>query len=99
LVANSAENNLNIFDTDYGTLRLGASVFLGSTYNSATNANTSYYGISSSHQIMRKVFYGLTTTLIAPENTDNHSYVLRALFNEVEFPGSWCGTVCSNGTV
>jgi len=49
LVANSGENNLNIFDTDYGTVAIRASVFLGSTYNGATNANTSYHVLSTRH--------------------------------------------------
>ena len=98
LVPFSGENQINIFDTDYGTLRLGASIFLGSTFNGATNANTSYHLVSSKHQVMRKVFYDLATTLTSPENTSNHAYIMRALYNEIAFPGSWCGYVGSNGT-
>ena len=98
LVANSAENNLNIFDTDYGTVRIYASIFLGSQYNSNTNADTSYHLVSRNHMIQRKEFYGLTTTLIPPENTANDSYLLRAKFHEVAFPGSWTGYLGSNGT-
>src|SRR3990167_8062208 len=33
LIANSGENSLNIFDTDYGTVAIKASIYLGSTYN------------------------------------------------------------------
>lgn len=98
LAANSAENNLNIFDTDYGTVRIAASIFLGSTYNSAANANTSYHVVSRNHMITRKEFYGLTTTMITPENTSNDTYLYRAKFHEVTFPGSWTGYVGSNGT-
>lgn len=99
LIANSAENNLNIFDTDYGQVRIGASIFLGSTYNSATNASTSYHLVSRNHMICRKEFYGLTTYMTRPENTENDSHVLTAKFHEVTFPGSWTGYVGSNGSV
>lgn len=99
LIANSAENNLNIFDTDYGQVKIGASIFLGSTFNTASNAATSYHLVSGDHQIIRKEFYGLTTSMKTPVNTNNDSYVYTAKFHEVAFPGSWTGYVGSNGTV
>lgn len=98
LIPNSAENNVNVFDTDYGQVRIKASIFLGSTYNGATNASTSYHLLGPDHFIMRKVLYGLTTKLIPPENTANDSYVYRAKFHEVAFPGSWTAYVGSNGS-
>ncbi len=98
LLANSAENNLNIFDTDYGQVRIAASAFLGSQYNAATNANTSYHLLSSDHMITRKVFYDLTTTMIPPESTNNDSYLYRAKYHEFVFPGSWTGYVGSSGS-
>lgn len=98
LIANSAENNLNIFDTDYGQVTIAASIFLGSTYNSATNANTSYTIVSRNHQVMRKVFYDLSTTMVSPEYSDNDSYVLRYKFHESDFPGTWTGVAGSNGS-
>lgn len=99
LLANSAENNINVFDTDYGTVRIGASIFLGSTYNTATNAATSYHIVSRNHMICRKEFYGLTTYMTSPENTPNDNYILTAKFHEVTFPGSWTGYAGSNGSV
>lgn len=98
LLANSAENNLNVFVTDYGDVQIRASIFLSSTYNSATNAATSYHLIGRNHMITRKVFYGLMTTMISPENTDNDTYLLRSKYHETTFPGSWTGYVGSNGT-
>lgn len=98
LLANSAENNLNIFDTDYGTVRIAASIFLGSAYNANTNANTSYHLVSRNHMITRKVFYDLTTILIPPQNTANDTYLLRSKYHESVFPGSWTGYVGSNGS-
>lgn len=98
LIPNSAENNLNIFDTDYGEVQIRASIFLGSTYNSASNANTSYHFIGSNHQITRKVFYELTSTMISPEFTDNDNYVMRSKFHESTFPGTWTAYAGSSGS-
>jgi hypothetical protein len=98
LIPNSAENNLNIFDTDYGAVRIAASAFLGSAYNSASNANTSYHFVSRNHMIMRKVFYGVTTSMITPEQSLNDSYALRVKYHEITFPGSWTGYAGSIGT-
>lgn len=98
LVANSGENNINIFDTDYGQVRIGASIFLGSTYNSATNANTSYHILGRNHWITRKVFYDLTTKLIPPEQTANDTWLYRSKYHEHVFPGSWTGYAGSNGS-
>src|SRR3990167_2723203 len=98
LVANSGENNVNIFDTDYGTVAIKASVFLGSTYNTNSNANTSYHLVSRNHQVMRKVFDGLNTDLIEPKYSDTDSWEHRSRFAEVAFWGSWNGYVGSNGS-
>lgn len=98
LVANSGENNINVFDTDYGQIQIRASIFLGSSYNSASNANTSYHVLSRDHMITRKVFFDLTTVMIPPENTSNDSYLYRAKYHECVFPGSWTGYVGSNGS-
>ena len=99
LISDSAENNLNIFDTDYGQVSIKASIFLGSTYNSNSNANTSYHLLSRNHMITRKVFYDLTTNLRSPEFSDNDTYTHTSKYHESVFPGSWTGYVGSNGTV
>lgn len=97
LLANSGENNINVFDTSYGEVRIAASAFLGSAYNSATSANTTYSLVSRNHQMMRKVFYGIKTDLIEPKMTANDTWLYRVKFNEVAFPGSWQGIVASTG--
>ncbi len=99
LIPNSGENNLNIFDTDYGTVDIKASIYLGSTYNSNSNANTSYHLLSRNHQVTRKVFADLNTDLIEPKYSDNDSWEHRSRFAEVSFWGSWNGYVGSNGSV
>lgn len=98
LAPNSAENNLNIFDTDYGQVQIKAPVYLGSAYNSATNANTSYHLLSRNHMIQRKVFYGLNTDLVEPKYSSNDSWVLKVSYHETCFPGSWTGYLGSSGT-
>lgn len=98
LIANSAANNLNIFDTDYGEVRIRASIFLGSTYNTNSNANTSYHLIGRNHSITRKVLYDLTTVMIEPQYTANDTYVYRAKFHESHLNGTWSAYVGSNGT-
>lgn len=98
LIANSAENNLNIFDTDFGEVQIKASIFLGSTYNANSNANTSYHFIGRNHMITRKVLYSLTSNLIPPEQTDNDTYLMRSKFHEAHFPGSWTAYAGANGT-
>lgn len=98
LVPFSGENQINIFDTDFGTVRIAASIFLGSTYNSASNANTSYHVVSSSHMINRKVHEDLSTKLILPEWTANDSYAYRGRFLEAHFPETFTGYVGNNGT-
>lgn len=97
LVPNSAENNLNYFDTIYGTVRIVASIFLGSTYNANANANTSYHVISSSHHATRRALADLSMNLIAPENTANDTYIERARYMEAHYIETWEGYVGSNG--
>ncbi len=98
LIPNSAENNLNIFDTDYGTVAIKASIYLGSTYNGNSNANTSYHVLSRNHQVTRKIFSELNTDLIEPKYSDNDSWEHRSRFAEVSFWGSWNGYVGANGS-
>ena len=98
LVPFSGENQLNIFETDYGQVMLKSSIFLGSTYNSASNANTTYTILGRNHQISRKVLYGLETSMLDPKYTDNDTYVMRAKFAEAHFPGTWTAVVSSQGT-
>lgn len=98
-VANSAENNLNFFNTVYGTLSIKTSEFLDSDFNSATNANTSYYAISRNHTITRDVRQGMQTTMVSWETDDRNRYTYKADFREMYYPGTWEGFAASNGSV
>ena len=99
LVANSAENNMNIFSTVYGTVAIKMSQFLGSGQNSATNADTSYYIVSREHQIIRATHTeGVTTDLIEPRFSNTDSWEYRARYREETFPGAFHGTAAATGT-
>lgn len=99
LIADSAENNINIFDTDFGEVVIKASIFLNSTYNTAANANTSYHVSSTNHAVYRKVLADLSTTMVEPQYSRTDSYELRAKFAETSFPGTFSGYAASNGSV
>ena len=99
LLPGGGENDINIFETDYGQVRLAASIFLGSTYNSASNANTTYTVLGRNHEVRRKVLSGLETSMLEPKYTDNDTYVMRAKFAEAHFPGTWTAIASSQGTV
>jgi hypothetical protein len=94
----SGENQINFFDTVYGRVRIAASPFLGSTYNSVSNANTSYHVVSSNVQACRRKLADLSTDLIPPTSTANDTYIERARYMESHFWMSWTGLVSSNGT-
>lgn len=98
LIANSAENNINIFDTDYGNVAIGASIYLNTEYNQASNAATSFHVMSRDHQVLRKVFYGLTTDMKTPRETTNDTHAYVSKYHEVVFPGTWTGYVGNNGS-
>jgi hypothetical protein len=98
LVPFSAENQINLFDTVYGTVTIGASIFLGSAYNSNSNANTSYHALSTSHSVTRQTFMDFNTDLIDPTKTANDSWVYRGRFMEAHFMQTFSGYCGSNGT-
>lgn len=98
LVPYSGENQINIFETDYGQVRVASSIFLNSQYNSASNANTTYTILGENHQFRRNVLSGLNTSMIEPQYTANDTYVMRARFAESHFPGTWTAIVASQGT-
>lgn len=98
LVPFSGENQLNMFSTDFGNVMLRSSIYLGSAYNGASNANTTYTVLGRNHKIMRKVLSGLETSMIEPKYTTTDSYVMRARFAESHFPGTWTAGVTSQGT-
>jgi len=97
-IADSAENNLNIFETDYGRVSIGQSPFLNSARDLGTYKATAVHVVSAQHQVHRKVFAGYESSMIEPKYTRTHSYVYRYLFDEISFPGTWSGYVGLRGS-
>lgn len=99
LQSNSGENAINFYQTLYGgSIRIAGSIILDSTYNTQTNAATSYHVCSRNVQASRRTLVGLTTKLIPPESTANDTYIERAKYMESRFIASWFGSVHNNGT-
>jgi hypothetical protein len=98
LVAQSAENDLNFFSEIYPGLVVGASEFLDSSQNSATNADTSYYLVSRGHRVDRVERRGMKTDLIPPRFDSQDRYMYKASYREISVPKTWEGQAASNGT-
>lgn len=100
LKANTANNNLNYYSQVYPGLIVGASEWLDGAYNSLNaNANTSYFMVSNRHMITRKVRVPISQEYVEPRLSRKRIAYYRARFSERVFPGTWCGTAGSNGTV
>lgn len=94
-----ATNNLNWVSNLYPGVHLGTSEYLNSTYNIMnSNVDTTYGVIGGGHKITRTVRVPITTEWISPEYDRKRRAFYRARFRERVFPGTWEGTVFSNGT-
>lgn len=91
LIANSAENNLNIFETDYGMVSIAQSPFLNSADDLGTYKATGVHVVSDGHEVTRKVHSEMSTDLIEPRYSDTDSWEFRARYQEVVFPGTFQG--------
>lgn len=99
LIPFSGENQVNFYQTLYGgRIRIAGSIYLDSTYNSATNAATSYHVVSKNTQAARRVLTPFTTRFIPEEYSPNDTALERAKFLESHMILSWFGAVHSNGT-
>lgn len=100
LVPNSGENQLNYWSKVYPGLKVGASEWLDSTYNTYnSNANTSYFIVSRNHSITRVVRVPIATEYVEPKFDRARRAFYRARFSERVFAGTWVGVAGSNGTV
>ncbi len=96
-IANSAENNLNIFETDFGEVAIKASTWLDSAFNSYANAATAYHLISNAHFIQHKMREDVTTDVIEPKYSKTDSWAYRVRYRHLPFLGSWPGYVGTTG--
>jgi len=91
LIADGGENNLNIFETDYGRVSLGQSLYLNSAWDSGTYKSTAVHIVSDYHFLYRKVLSEVENDLIEARysRTDTNEY--RSRYLEVAFPATWEG--------
>ena len=97
--ADTAENNLNIFDTDYGQVAIKQSPLLNSSFNTGANANTGYHLVSQQHHITRRVLAEFETEMIEAKNTATDSDMTRVRFAEVTHPETYFGYAGATGLV
>ena len=99
LKAGTGNNDLNYFSQIYPGLQIFHNPYLTSTYNGATNADTSYYLGSGNHSICRFVRKDITTEMVPPATDLRDRWFYKARYREVVSAISWEGAVASNGTV
>ena len=97
LTADSGENNINLFDTDYGQVVLKQSPLLSSTFNPGANANTAWHMVSQNHHIVRRTLTGMELEMVEPKYTATDSYVERVRFAEVSYPETHFGYLGNTG--
>lgn len=91
LASDSGENNLNIFETDYGRVSIGQSLYLNSAWDSGTYKATAVHVVSDYHHLYRKVLSEIDNSLIPPENSRTDTWEYRSRYLEVAFPATWEG--------
>src|SRR3990167_5236974 len=91
LIADGGENNLNIFETDYGQVAIGQSLYLNSAWDSGTYKSTAVHIVSDYHRLYRKVLSEIENDLIEPRYSRTDSWEYRSRYLEVAFPATWEG--------
>jgi len=91
LIADGGENNLNIFETDYGRVSIGQSLYLNSAWDAGTYKATGVSIVSDYHHLYRKVLSEIDNSLIPPENSRTDTWEYRSRYLEVAFPATWEG--------
>jgi len=91
LLPDGGENNLNIFETDYGRVSLGQSLYLNSGWDGGTYKSTAVHMVSDFHSLYRKVLSEVENDLIEPRYSRTDSWEYRSKYLEVAFPATWEG--------
>ena len=97
LIADGGENNLNIFETDFGRVAIGQSLYLNSAWDSGTYKATAVHIVSDYHYIYRKVLSDVENDLIEPRYSRTDSWEYRSRYLEVAFPATWEGYLGMQG--
>ena len=97
LIADSGENTLNIFETDYGRVAIGQSLYLNSAWDGGTYKSTAVHLVSDYHHMYRKVLSDVENDLIEPRYSRTDSWEYRSRYLEVAFPSTWEGYLGMQG--
>ena len=97
LIADSGENNLNIFETDYGRVAIGQSLYLNSAWDGGTYKSTAVHLVSDYHHMYRKVLSDVNNDLIEPRYSRTDTWEYRSRYLEVAFPATWEGYLGMQG--
>jgi hypothetical protein len=99
LKSQTPDNDLNYWSMLYPGLKIGASEFLDSDFNTLNaNANTTYFTVSKAHKITREKRIDLSTEYVEPKYDRKRRAFYRARFREVTYPGTSTGFVVNDGT-
>ena len=93
LVADSANNNINVYRSAYG-FRVYSSPYLSAA---AGGSDTAWFLLGRNHSIKRIVRQGIQTALRSWEFSNNRTYFYQANFREVVVAVDYCGIVGSTG--
>lgn len=94
LIADSGNNNLNVFRSAYG-ITVYTSPYLDAV---AGGSDTAWFLMSRNHSVTRLLRQGLETALRPWQMSNNRSYLYQANFREAVFVPDYIGVVGSLGT-
>jgi hypothetical protein len=94
LVADSANNNLNVFRSAYG-IKVLTSPYMGAA---AGGSDTAWFLLGRNHSITRLIRQGIQTALRSWEYSNNRTYMYQANFREEVYCPDYVAVVASPGT-
>lgn len=99
LKSQTPDNDLNYWSMLYPGLKIGASEYLDSDFNTLNaNANTTFFIVSKMHKITRSIRKPLSVDYVEPKYDRRRRAFYRARFREVTYPGTSTGFVVHDGT-
>lgn len=93
LIADSAQNNLNVYRSAYG-MTVMTSPYLDAA---AGGSDTAWFLLSRNHSVTRLIRQGIQTALRPWEYSNNRTYFYQANFREEAFAYDYVGTIGSTG--
>ena len=95
LIADSANNNLNVYRSAFG-ITVWTSPYLGAA---AGGSDTAWFLLSRNHAVTRLIRQGIQTALRDWTYSNNRTYLYQANFREAVYAADYVGSYGSTGTV